>query len=147
MNPIRSWSASRLSLLIISLVLLFMVYVFQRFNYAGLLSTTGMGFFTSPNGIFITNRTIRLIINDALCMLLMLALFDNRLYLRIAFRVFLFECFVLLPLYLYFKITWEGPSEISSPLLSPVHRMIVNPLLMFILIGAFYYQQYITGKK
>jgi len=47
---------------------------------------------------------------------------------------FLAELFILLPVYFALKISLEGDAEISSPLLSQLHRMIVNPLLMLVLI-------------
>jgi exosortase F-associated protein len=73
-------------------------------------------------------------------------LFQKRSYLKLSGIIFGFEVLVLLPLYLWAKLSIEGPSEISSPLLSPIHRMIVNPLLMIVLIAALYYQQYMTSK-
>jgi hypothetical protein len=51
------------------------------------------------------------------------------------------EVFLLLPAYFIVKLTLEGDSEISSPLLSQIHRLIVNPLLMFLLMVGFVYQR------
>jgi hypothetical protein len=45
------------------------------------------------------------------------------------------------------KLGWEGDSEISSPLLSFVHRLIVNPLLMFVLMAGLVLQRYSTSGK
>jgi len=81
-------------------------------------------------------------LNDALCLLLIYSLFREKKYLRIAFLVLCFEFLVMLPLYLIVKLNLEGPSEISSPLLSQIHRLIVNPMLMLILIVGFYYQSF-----
>lgn len=137
----------RVSMIAFSMALLFLVYLFQRFNYAGVFyNLTSIDQLTNPNAVFAINRTIRLIINDGLCMLLIYALFQKKSYLKLSGILFVFEVLVLLPLYLWIKLSWEGPSEISSPLLSPIHRMIVNPLLMIVLIAALYYQQYITAR-
>ena len=133
-------------LIAVSLLLLAMVYVFQRWDY---LNSIGRIFGTDfgPTTTFVINRTLRLIINDALCFLLIYALFREKKYLRIAFLVFCFELFFMLPLYLTVKLSMEGPSEISSPLLSPIHRLIVNPMLMLILMVAFYYQRFLKIRK
>ncbi|MFZ1809433.1 MAG: hypothetical protein WAU36_19540 [Cyclobacteriaceae bacterium] len=138
---------TRISMIAFSIVSLFLVYLFQRFNYAGVFyNITALEGLTHPNAVFAVNRTTRLLINDSLCMILIYALFQKRSYLKLSGIIFGFEVLVLLPLYLWAKLSMEGPSEISSPLLSPIHRMIVNPLLMIVLIAALYYQQYITSK-
>lgn len=114
-----------------------MVYVFQNVDYfAGL---TGMN--NHANLAFAFNRTLRLVVNDSLCMGLIYLLFRDRKFVRLGFKVFLLELFIILPAYLIIKLELEGPSEISSPLLSPVHRMIVNPLLMIILIIGLWLQR------
>lgn len=146
LNP--SQPIVRYSLIGLIFLLLFGVYLFQRWDYLGtLVRCLGLTIRPSPNVVFAFNRTLRLIINDTLCMGLIYLLFDNRNHLRLAFYIFLIELLALLPLYLVVKLNVEGDSEISSPLLSPLHRMIVNPLLMFILIGAFYYQQFTVRRS
>lgn len=128
----------RISMVGFALTALFLVYLFQGFNYAH-------AFNLSPNSTFVANRTIRLMLNDTLCMVLIAALFQKRSHLKLAGIIFLIELLIILPGYLLIKLSMEGPSEISSPLLSPIHRMIVNPLLMIILIAAFYYQRYFSS--
>ena len=127
----------RISMVGFAMIALFLVYLFQGFNYV-------QGINLSANSTFVANRTIRLILNDSLCMVLIAALFQKRSYLRLAGIIFLIELFLILPAYLMIKLSIEGPSEISSPLLSPIHRMIVNPLLMIILIAGFYYPRYFS---
>lgn len=136
----------RIGLAGVAVVMLLLVYVFQQFNYTGFLFQIISMDQLNPNTTFALNRTIRLIINDSLSMLLIYALFQKKAYLKLSGLIFLFELMVLLPVYLWVKLYLEGPSEISSPLLSPIHRMIVNPLLMIVLIAAFYYQRYFTSK-
>jgi exosortase F-associated protein len=129
----------RISMIGFAITALFMVYLLQGLNYVHVFNL-------SANATFVANRSIRLIINDTLCMVLIVALFQKRSYLRLAGIIFLIELFLILPVYLLIKLSMEGPSEISSPLLSPIHRMIVNPLLMIILIAALYYQRYISSS-
>lgn len=129
----------RISMVGFAVIALFLVYLFQGLNYV-------QGFNMSANTTFVANRTIRLIFNDSLCMILIAALFQKRAYLKLAGIIFLIELLIILPAYLLIKLSMEGPSEISSPLLSPIHRMIVNPLLMIILIAAFYYQRYFSAS-
>lgn len=75
-------------------------------------------------------------------MLLIKSFFNEPKYVRFAFYIFLFEIAVLLPLYFIVKLGLEGDSEISSPLLSQIHRMIVNPTLMILVMAAFLYQKF-----
>jgi exosortase F-associated protein len=72
---------------------------------------------------------------------LIYAWFKERKYLTLSFYLFLVEVGLLLPIYFIVKLSLEGDSEISSPLLSQIHRLIVNPLLMFLLMVGFIYQR------
>jgi len=139
----------RFASIIIAMLILLVVYVFQRVSYAGLANgiLPESLSINHPYVIFIFNRTIRLIVNDGACMLLIWGLFGQMKYLKAAFVVFLIELFILLPFYFAIKLNMEGPSEISSPLLSQIHRIIVNPLLMLILIIGFYYQKITSGIR
>ena len=128
---------TRIALVITGGAILGLVYVFQRINIAGLLGDL------SPNGIFIINRTARLVVNDMACLLIISGLFKGKNYLKIAFWVFLVELLVILPLYFMVKLSLEGDSEISSPLLSQVHRLVVNPMLMLLLVAGFFYQRFL----
>jgi exosortase F-associated protein len=126
-----------------ALLVLVLVFVFQRFNYAVVLTSflpEGLQI-TQPNTIFMVNKTIRLVLNDVACMVLIYAWFKERKYLTLSFYLFLVEVGLLLPIYFIVKLSLEGDSEISSPLLSQIHRLIVNPLLMFLLMVGFIYQR------
>lgn len=133
----------RYLLLGFSLLVLVMVYLFQRGSYANLWNQLFPGFVSikNPNAIFIFNRCVRLILNDLACMVIIWFFFKEAKYLKAAFLVFCIELVVILPLYFVIKLNLEGPSELSSPLLSQIHRIIVNPLLMLILMIGFYYQK------
>ena len=137
----------KISLITVSLLGLVVVYVFQRWDYLNAFTSLFGANNFGPIATFVFNKTLRLILNDALCLLLIYALFKEKKYLRIAFLVFCFEFLFMLPLYLIIKLTLEGPSEISSPLLSQIHRLIVNPMLMLVLIVGFYYQKFWIKDK
>ena len=121
-------------------------YLLQRTNYADFFFSL-FGSEVSPNIEFIFNRTLRYIFNDLAVILLLYALFQNRTLIKVAFGLQLLGLFIILPLYFYFKLSLEGPSEISSPLLSFIHRIVVNPILMLMLIPAYYYQQRLIKTK
>ena len=135
-------------LISVAVLVLVLVFVFQRFNYAvaftSILPSTWQ--VENPNTIFVINKTIRLVLNDTACMVLIFVWFKQRKYLTLAFYLFLLELFILLPLYFIIKLSLEGASELSSPLLSQIHRLIVNPLLMFLLMAGFVYQR-ISSKN
>lgn len=126
----------RVVLFLLGTAILGTVYIFQRISLAELLGQF------SPNSVFAINRALRLIFNDFACFLIIFALFKEAKYLRIAFWVFMAELLVMLPAYLFIKLSLEGDSEISSPLLSQIHRLIVNPMLMILLIAGFLYQRF-----
>lgn len=132
----------------ISLCILLMVYLFQRVSFAGLMNSALPEPFQimNPNLIFVVNKVIRLTLNDFACIIFIYAVFKEQIYLKASFYLFLIELILLLPLYLVLKLNLEGDSELSSPLLSQVHRLIVNPLLMFLLMIGFVYQKLTVEK-
>jgi exosortase F-associated protein len=131
-----------------ALALLALTYLFQRFDFfasfLGYIRVSRDSFHPYTN--FIVNKTLRLVINDIACFALIYVFFRERKYLKVAFYVFIFELIVLLPLYFAVKLSVEGDSEISSPLLSQIHRLIVNPTLMILLIISFFYARYVNAK-
>lgn len=112
------------------------VYLFQRYDASGFIGID------SAYGKFMVNKTIRFLLNESACLILITSIFNQPKYLRVGFLLFLAELTLLLPLYFILKLSLEGDSEISSPLLSQLHRMIVNPLLMFVLILGMFYQNF-----
>ena len=115
-----------------SIASLVLVFLFQRINMAG-----WMGVGNSYN-VFILNRTIRFLINDGLAILLIYALFYERKYVVFAVWVQAFgTMFVLLP---YFILKFYYPAY-NGPLVSFLHRLVLNPTLLLLLIPAFYYQK------
>ncbi len=110
------------------------VYLFQKTNVAALLSPDLTYLQT-----FLINRTIRFLLND-LCMIgLIWALFPERKYVVFALWVQLAGIvFFLLP-YFVLKIYFPG---YNGPLISFLHRLVLNPTLLLLLIPAYYYQKY-----
>jgi exosortase F-associated protein len=127
----------------VSLGGLLMIYVFQRADFYSILFKPE----SHSNLAFIVNKSVRLIVNDVLCLVLIYALFEEKKYVALASWVLLFELFIVMPFYFWIKLKMEGDSEISSPLLSQIHRLVVNPMLMGILIIGLYYQKYWAKKS
>ena len=128
--------------------MLAMVFIFQRFDYFKFIEVLfGLSNSGWPYVGFVVNKVIRFLVNDALCIFFIYALFKEKKYLRVAFYVFLIELFIVLPVYFWIKLSTEGDSELSSPLLSQIHRLIVNPTLMILLIVSFLYQKKRTEIK
>jgi len=96
---------------------------------------------------FSVNRAMRLLLNDIFMLMLIAAWFMDKSITKLALVIQLFDFFILLPLYLFFKLTLEGTSEISSPFLSQFHRLIVNPTLMILLIPGVYFQRLINKHE
>jgi exosortase F-associated protein len=124
-------------LLLIAFGGLVLVFVFQRtINFSWVADSD-----QHANLIFSINRFLRLLLNDLFMIVLLAAWFNDRSVLKLAFFIQLIDLFILLPIYLVIKLTVEGDEEISSPLLSQFHRLIVNPTLMILLIPAIYFQR------
>jgi hypothetical protein len=143
MPPLHMKDKTRMILVIgAGLFVLALVYVFQRTNYGLLLFEA---FEIAPNGnfIFIINKSLRLLANDLICFFMIFSIFKEKSYRQVAFFVFMIELLVILPIYLLLKLSLEGTSEISSPLFSFIHRLIVNPTLMVLTGMALAYQKFI----
>lgn len=123
--------------------MLVVLYIFQRVNFlAALVSVVDYDpSHIHPFVFFVFNKTFRLVCNDVACIGLIYVFFRQQEYLRVAFYFFLLELLVILPIYFVIKLSIEGDSEISSPLLSQIHRIVVNPILMILLMIAFWYQR------
>ncbi|MFN7258262.1 MAG: hypothetical protein ACK5TU_00055 [Cyclobacteriaceae bacterium] len=134
--------SARWALVGLGVVGLAVVYLFQ---HAGFLA----GWIDKANHPYLSfsfNRTLRLLLNDFFMLLLLAGWFQSRSVIQLAFTIQLIDFFVLLPVYLLVKLNLEGDIEISSPLLSQFHRLIVNPTLMILLIPAVYFQRFIKKE-
>ncbi len=88
---------------------------------------------------FIISRLIRFIANDLLCILLIYALFNNKRYVVFGFYMQLFGLLVLFPIYIFFTLKADTYADYS--IVVPLYRLVMNPILMVLLIPAFYFQQ------
>jgi exosortase F-associated protein len=135
----RSTNAYRIVFGIAAGAGLLIFFLKQRFDFAGFFFEVDQ-----QTAKFLINRTIRFFINDLLAILLIYALFAERKYVVFAFWVQLLGVvFLLLP---YFVLKIEFPSY-NGPLINFLHRIILNPTIMLLLIPAFYYQQREGGKN
>jgi exosortase F-associated protein len=124
----KRWAAG-----IVSVTGLVAIFVFQRTDIAALLDWTSV-----PVYKFIINRTIRFFLNDLFALLLLYALFHERKY--ILFGVYVQVVGVILFLIPYFVLKLYWPTY-NGPMISFLHRLIMNPTTLLLLIPAFYYQK------
>lgn len=126
-------SVRRLIIGVISIAGLILVFIFQRFEWS-----TWLGLTFEPTGKFIFNRTIRFLLNDAFAIGLIYALFAERKY--VIFSLYVQVAGVVLFLIPYFILKLYLP-HYNGPLISFLHRLVLNPTLLMLLIPAFYYQR------
>lgn len=117
---------------------LVLVYLFQKIDIGGMMEIDG------ALHRFMVNRTIRFIMNDALMLGIIYSLFKQRKYTVFALWVQLTGIIFLLIPYFVSKIYF--PSY-NGPLISYLHRLILNPTLLILLIPAYYYQEYLEKKR
>ena len=122
----------RIAIGILSIAGLVTVFLFQQFDVAGLIGVH------EKFGRFFINRTIRFLLNDALALGLIYALFRERKYVIFALYVQIAGVFLFLVPYFILKIYLP---RYNGPLISFLHRIILNPTLLMLLIPAFYYQR------
>lgn len=139
-------SPKRIGLLFLGGLGLFAVYFFQHYlDFYNLLQ------FKAPREImyssdyqavdvweFSVNKVFRYLVNDLFAMAIIAALFPEQRYIRFAVVVLLFGLLILSPSYIALYL-WQ-PAGFSS-LIGHLHRLVMNPLLMMLLIPAFYYQK------
>lgn len=95
-------------------------------------------YFAEISHRFLWNRTMRFLLNDLLAIGLLYALFPEKKYVLFAFWVQAFGfVFLLVP---YFILKVQFP-RYNGPLLNFLHRIVLNPTLLLLLIPAFYWQK------
>jgi exosortase F-associated protein len=109
-----------------------LVFLFQQINFAAFWGVTDTA------GKFIFNRTIRFVLNDVFTLVLIYSLFFERKYVVFAIWVQLIGLFFVLVPYFLIKINYP---TYNGPLISFLHRLVINPILLMLLIPAFYYQK------
>ena len=124
---------------LISICGLLAVFIFQGIDVASLLGSDA-----SKIARFIINRTIRFLLNDLFAIGLIYALFAERKYIIFSLWVQLAGIFLFLIPYFILKLNF--PSY-NGPLINYLHRLILNPTLLLLLIPAFYYQRSLLSKR
>ena len=122
----------RIAIGIICIAGLVAVFLFQQIDIAGFIGVD------ARLSRFLINRTIRLLLNDALALGLIYALFKERKYVIFALYVQVAGIFLFLVPYFILKVFMP---KYNGPLISFLHRLILNPTLLMLLIPAFYYQR------
>lgn len=123
-------STLRLTIGVLSLLGLLCVYLFQRTNVAELLGVANDSYRD-----FVINRSIRFILNDVMALGIIYSLFPERKFVMFAVYVQVVGLvFFLIP---YFLLRYY--TDLHGPLLNFLHRIILNPILMLLLIPAFYF--------
>lgn len=108
------------------------VFIFQQIDLAAV-----MGVKENLSRFFI-NRTIRFFLNDLFTIGLIYALFSERKY--VLFALYVQVAGVVLFLIPYFILKLYLPAY-NGPLISFLHRLILNPTLLMLLIPALYLQR------
>jgi exosortase F-associated protein len=129
----------RIEVGLISIAGMVMVFLFQRIDVASLLGVGEPAIYR-----FLINRTIRFLLNDAFAIGLIYALFEERKYVIFSLYVQVAGIVLFLLPYFVLKIYFPG---YNGPMISFLHRLVLNPTLLMLLIPAFYYQKYVTGPR
>lgn len=111
---------------------LLLLFIFQKVNFAHTVLSI------SPLGEFMINRAIRFLINDSLSILLIYVVFYEKKYVVFACWVQLVGFFFLLCPYFILKVYWPA---YNGSMLNFLHRIIINPTLMLLLIPALWHQK------
>lgn len=135
-ESMNSQKLTRISIAACCLIGLVGVFIFQRIDITG-----AVWFQATPIQRFLVNRAIRFLINDALTVGLIYAIFAEKKY--VIFSLWVQLAGFLLFLVPYFILKIYFPSY-NGPLISFLHRLILNPMLLLLLIPAFYYQRHTT---
>ncbi len=117
---------------------LVVIFLYQRIDIAALLNLSDVKIHK-----FIFNRSIRFLLNDLFVIGLIYALFRERKYVIFSIGVQVFGLVFFLIPYFILKLNW--PSY-NGPMISFLHRLVLNPTLLLLLIPAFYYQSFQTKK-
>jgi len=118
---------------ILSVAGLVVVFLFQEIDVAAQLGSEDTAIHR-----FLINRTIRFLLNDAFAIGIIYALFAERKY--VIFSLYVQVAGIVLFLIPYFILKLYLPAY-NGPMISFLHRLILNPTLLMLLIPAFYYQK------
>jgi len=128
----------RLLFIAIALVALLVIFIFQQFSYSGLIFNNLLDIQINTSWKFSLNKFARFLLNDFAVILLIHGIFYERKYVALAMYVLSFGfLFLLLP---YLFLVNQYP-EYNGPLYSHLHRLIMNPILLLLLIPVLLYQK------
>lgn len=141
----------RLVLLTLGALGLFLVYFFQHYlDFYHLLQfkapeelNYSSDYIVVDPWIFGINKIVRYLLNDLFAMAIIAGLFPDKRYVRFAVLVLMVGLFLLVPLYLWLYLS--QPEGFSS-LVGHLHRLVMNPVLMMLLIPAFFYQKKLLAQ-
>jgi len=128
----------RLLFIVTALAALLVIFVFQQFSYPDFIFHRLLGVQISPAWEFSLNKFIRFLLNDLAAILLIYGIFYEKKYVTLSMYVLGFGfLFILLP---YLFLVNKFP-EYNGPLYSHLHRLIMNPILLLLLIPVLLYQK------
>ncbi len=133
-------SLKRFCLIALGIAVLIAVFLFQKLDYAHLILDTVDLEYGDYNQriIYLFNKVLRFFINDAMSIMIIYALFYERKYLLFSIYVQLFGMvFILIP-YLVLK---QYFFDYNGPMLSHLHRLVLNPVLLMLLIPLLLYHK------
>jgi exosortase F-associated protein len=87
---------------------------------------------------FISAKVLRYLLNDLFAICMIHGLFRDKSFTRFSFLVMGFGLVVLLPLYFFLYLS-AVPGY--SSMISHLHRLVLNPVLMMLLIPALWHQR------
>jgi exosortase F-associated protein len=118
---------------LLSVTGLVVVFVFQRTDVAAFFELA-----QNQTDTFLVNRTVRFFLNDLFAIGVIYALYVEKKYLMFALWVQVTGFFLFLIPYFFIRASY--PSY-DGPLISYLHRLILHPTLLLLLVPAFYYQK------
>jgi exosortase F-associated protein len=140
LRPWKRWLYIGIGALGLALVYLFHrylnIYALLRAHPFTLLNYTADYQAVDPLA-FSLNKGFRYLLNDIFAMILVYGLFYEKRFLRFSFYVLLFGLVVLMPTYL---LLYLSQPEGFTSMISHLHRVVFNPVLMMLLIPAFFFQ-------
>jgi exosortase F-associated protein len=112
-------------------VALVLFYMFQRTNVSDVLGIA------NKTTAFVVSKTFRFVVNDVLMIGVIYALFGQKRFVYFALLVQVAGIVFLLVPYFILKLYFHAN---NGPLVSFLHRLVLNPTLMMLLIPAFWLQ-------
>jgi len=95
-------------------------------------------------GKYIMSKLFRFVLNDGFAIAIIYGVFGPGKYVKFAAVIFLVGLVILLPIYLILVLNFFHE---TYSYLNHLHRLVLNPVLMMLLIPAFYAQKTKETKK